>query len=184
MTDTLEPVSADLYRRRVGNGDLRKLSGVDWGRGSLPADSLPEETQNYLNQQYEQTHEKKSPYSIWNAMWLITSIATFYYSDFYPALLYDTRINRFWFNLGAILIGVNITIGAFLILWTSCIKKIPSDEWERQYPAAIPTATASFILGVVCVTIGLWPVWSILTPLILFLIFMGCVVIIAMIPDF
>lgn len=33
MTDNLEPVSADLYRRRVQNGDLRKLSGVDWSRG-------------------------------------------------------------------------------------------------------------------------------------------------------
>ncbi|CAI9733034.1 Hypothetical predicted protein [Octopus vulgaris] len=184
MTDNLEPVSADLYRRRVQNGDLRKLSGVDWSRGSLASQFLPEEAQRQLDKKYKESTEKKSPYSIWNVMWLLTAMATFYYTDFYPALLYDTRINRFWLNLGALLIGVNITIGAFLILWTSCIKKISSDEWERQYPAAIPTATASFILGAVCVTIGLWPVWSILTPLILFFIFMGFVVVVAVIPNF
>ena len=43
--------------------------------------------------------------------------------------------------------AINISIGAFLIIWLSFIKKVKSEDWEKLYPAAIPVATASFILG-------------------------------------
>ena len=57
---------------------------------------------------------------------------------------------RLWFNIGAILILVNIGIAAFLIVYLSWIKKINSDDWEKMYPAAIPIATGAFIMG------GVW----------------------------
>ena len=57
------------------------------------------------------------------------------------------NIFRTWFNLGAILVSINIGIASFLIVWLSFVKKVKSDDWERLYPAAIPVATASFILG-------------------------------------
>lgn len=54
---------------------------------------------------------------------------------------------RLWFNVGAGLIGLTLAIALFLIVWLSLVKKISSDDWEKQHPAAIPVATASFILG-------------------------------------
>ncbi|KAH3802908.1 hypothetical protein DPMN_156605 [Dreissena polymorpha] len=52
-----------------------------------------------------------------------------------------------WFNSGVILIGVNMGIGLFLIVYLSYFKKISSDNWEREYPAAIPVASAAFVVG-------------------------------------
>ncbi|KAL3865145.1 hypothetical protein ACJMK2_006766 [Sinanodonta woodiana] len=139
-------------------------------------------------EKFDKEHRKykktESPYSIQNILWLIASMATFYYSDFYLAVTYDPRVNRLWFNIGMLLVGVNICIAVFLIIWLSYIKKIDSDQWEKRYPAAIPIATASFVLGAFVLTVALWPVWGILTPVILFVLFMGFIVLIAMLPNF
>lgn len=183
--ELLEPVNADLYRRRVQNGELRKLSCAGFPRNSQNEQQLSEDTQKFLNSRYEEEHKPKtSPYTLRNVVWLVAAMAVFYYSDFYPALKYDPRINRTWLNIGLMLIAVNIGIALFLIIWISCVQKINSDEWERRYPAAIPVATGAFIIGAICLTVGLWPVWSILTPLILFVLFMGFVVIVTMLPNF
>ncbi|CAH1784582.1 unnamed protein product [Owenia fusiformis] len=125
-----------------------------------------------------------SAYSISNILWMVLALITFYMTDFYLTVLYDPSIRRTWLNFGVILIGVNLAIGAFLIVWLSWVKKIPSDDWETLYPAAIPIATGSFALGAVSLTIGLWPVWNIFTPVILFVQSMGVVVFIAMLPNF
>ncbi|KAL4231602.1 hypothetical protein ACF0H5_009182 [Mactra antiquata] len=141
-----------------------------------------------LKKKFDKQHSKfykiESAYSIQNICWLITALGIFYYTDFYRAVLYDSRINRLWFNIGALLIGVNISIAVFLILYLTYIKKVNSDDWERQYPALIPIATAAFILGGIFLSVGLWPVWGPFTPIILFVFFMGFVVTVAMLPNF
>ncbi|XP_025095876.1 transmembrane protein 128-like [Pomacea canaliculata] len=133
---------------------------------------------NNDNQQIPKRHV--SAFSVQNVLWLIASIAVFHFTDFYLVLLYDSRIDRMWFNVGAGLITVTLAIAAFLIVWLSMVKKVSSDDWESTYPAAIPIATASFIAGSCCVIKSLWPVWGILTPPILVTLFMGVVVVIAM----
>ena len=48
------------------------------------------------------------------------------------------------------MILVNIGIAFFLIVYLSWIKKMSSDDWEKNYPCAIPVATGAFIMG------GVW----------------------------
>ncbi|XP_070175510.1 cilia- and flagella-associated protein 410-like [Littorina saxatilis] len=43
--------------------------------------------------------------------------------------------------------AVTVAIALFMIFWLSLVKKVKSDDWEKRHPAAIPVATASFILG-------------------------------------
>jgi len=40
-----------------------------------------------------------------------------------------------------------VGIATFLILYLSWVCKVPSEEWEKRYPAAIPVATAAFVIG-------------------------------------
>lgn len=148
------------------------------------SEHIDEKTEREIEKKFGKHRRKESAYSIQNVLWLITSIAVFYYTDFYIACRYDQRVNRVWFNVGAILVLVNLCIGAFLIVYITYIKKVSSDDWETHYPAAIPIATGSFIMGAVCVTVGLWPLWNILTPVILFILFMGMIVTLAMLPNF
>ena len=56
-------------------------------------------------------------------------------------------IFRSWFYIGVALIGITFAIGFFLIVYLSWIKKVSTDDWELQYPAAIPVATGSFAFG-------------------------------------
>ncbi|KAK2166440.1 hypothetical protein LSH36_39g10033 [Paralvinella palmiformis] len=128
--------------------------------------------------------KRESPYSVENILWLISSIAVFYYADFARAMLYDPDVRRSWFYIGLVLMGLTCAIAFFLIVYLSWIKKMSTDDWELQYPAAIPVATASFAFGSFCVTIGLWPVWGVLTIPILFTQFMGFIVVIAAVPPF
>lgn len=148
------------------------------------SENMDAKTRQKFEKKFEKYRSRDYPYSIQNVLWLIGSIALFYYTDFYVAVRYDPRVNRLWFNIGGIMILVNMGIAAFLIVYLSWIKKMSSDDWEKNYPCAIPIATGAFIMGGMCVTVGLWPVWSIFTPFMLFTFFMGFVVTVAMIPNF
>lgn len=129
-------------------------------------------------------HKRESPFTVTNILWLLAAAATIYYLEFVTTALSDPRVYRVWFYTGVVLIGVNLTIALFLIFYLSFIKKVDSDDWDKRYPAAIPVATGSFCLGAFCVTIGLWPVWNILTPVFLFTLFMGFIVMVTMVPSF
>ncbi|KAI0231453.1 hypothetical protein LSAT2_018151 [Lamellibrachia satsuma] len=126
----------------------------------------------------------QSPFTLTNILWLVAAAATLYYLEFVTTAFSDPRVHRVWFNVGVILISINITIALFLIIYLSFIKKVDSEEWETRYPAAIPIATGCFCFGALCVTVGLWPVWNLLTPVFLFILFMGFVVIVTMVPSF
>ncbi|XP_059159329.1 transmembrane protein 128-like [Physella acuta] len=123
---------------------------------------------------------KQSPYCIQNFLWLGLAILVFYFSDFGKVVIYDQRIKGSWFWTGSFFMGLHASIAIFLIFWLSFWKKISSEEWENKYPRAVPIATAAFILGIICLSVSLWPVWGWLTPVILLILFMGGVVIIAM----
>ncbi|XP_045190761.2 transmembrane protein 128-like [Mercenaria mercenaria] len=145
---------------------------------------LDSDTKKKFDAQNSRFRKIESAYSIQNICWLIASLGVFYYTDFYRAILYDQRINRLWFNIGALSVGANVSIAIFLIVYLSFIKKVSSDDWERKYPALIPIATAAFVVGGIFLTVGLWPVWGPFTPIILFVLFMGFVVTVAMLPNF
>ncbi|XP_077992706.1 transmembrane protein 128-like [Glandiceps talaboti] len=136
-------------------------------------------------EKFKKVHESQNS-SQWmsNIFWMIASIAVFYYTDFAIAIRVDPRINRLWFNIGVALVALNIAIGFYFIVICSWIRKIPTDDWEKHAPALIPVATAVFIIGSICLNVGLWPLWKIFTPVILFTLFMGVVVLISIIPNF
>ncbi|XP_019620726.1 PREDICTED: transmembrane protein 128-like [Branchiostoma belcheri] len=147
------------------------------------AESFMQQLQDDSQDRPQQAKEEKlSRINAHTIFWLVASMAMFYYTDIAVALRVDPRINWLWLLPGAVLIGLNVGIGAFLIVWLSWIKGVSTDEWEKRYPSAIPTATASFIIGGLCCMVGLWPVWGFLTPIILFTLFMGVVMVISLFP--
>ncbi|XP_064601964.1 transmembrane protein 128-like [Liolophura sinensis] len=176
----------ELHRRvqhKIAGHYLKAMQPDEAPEDKLKMDS---ETRRRFEDKYGKYKRNltSSPYTIQNVCWLIVSMAVFYYTDFYLVLRYDPKVNRFWLNIGLLLIGVNVSIALFLILWLNYVKKLTTDQWEKRYPAAIPIATACFILGGILLTVGLWPVWRILTPVILAVLFMGFVVTVAMFPNF
>ncbi|KAH9492724.1 hypothetical protein Btru_026166 [Bulinus truncatus] len=124
---------------------------------------------------------KQSPYCFQNFLCLGVAIAVFYFTDFLNILLYDVNIKSNWFWSGVVFLSVHVGIAVYIIFYQSFWKKLHADDWEKKFPKIFPIATASFIIGIICLTVSLWPVWGFLTPFILIALFLGGVVIIAMI---
>jgi hypothetical protein len=70
------------------------------------------------------------------------------------------------------MIGVTCLF-VYLALYLGYVKKIGQEQWETYCPWAIPTMTVTGLLTGLFFMIGMWPVWGVITPVILFVLFMG-----------
>lgn len=74
------------------------------------------------------------------------------------------------------------------LLWVRtdwlCLFQEIRNVWKHRVDVHLLENTSTCFVFHFSLTIGLWPVWGMLTPLILFTLFMGFVVTIAMLPNF
>lgn len=136
-----------------------------------------EEGEKILRENDPGSKSRINPHSVF---WMVAAMAVFYYTDFYVAVRFDPRIHRLWLYIGGALIGFNLCVGCYCVLWLSYYKKIT--DWEKHSPYIIPIATASFIVGMICSIYALWPVWRVLTPFITFTLFMGVIFLATLLP--
>lgn len=80
---------------------LETDSHVESSEKSKLSEHIDEKTEREIEKTFGKHRRKESAYSIQNVLWLITSIAVFYYTDFYIACRYDQRVNR-WVNLSVL----------------------------------------------------------------------------------
>ncbi|XP_034095365.1 transmembrane protein 128 [Gymnodraco acuticeps] len=113
-----------------------------------------------------------------SVFWIVASVAVTYYVDFFNNIIENDDIKSWWFNAGLGLLGTCLSLAMFCIMYLECYKGI--NHYEQVYPAIPPVTTAAFIAASCSLNIALWPVWSFLTPLILFTQFMGVVMFISM----
>ncbi|KAK1901671.1 Transmembrane protein 128 [Dissostichus eleginoides] len=113
-----------------------------------------------------------------SVFWIVASVAVTYYVDFLNTIIENDDIKSWWFNAGLVLLGTCLSLAMFCIVYLEWYKGI--NHYEQVYPAIPPVTTAAFIAASCSLNIALWPVWSFLTPLILFTQFMGVVMFISM----
>uniref|UniRef100_A0AAQ4QRX0 Transmembrane protein 128 n=1 Tax=Gasterosteus aculeatus aculeatus TaxID=481459 RepID=A0AAQ4QRX0_GASAC len=117
--------------------------------------------------------------------WIVASVGVTYYVDFFHNIIENEDIKSWWFNVGLALLGICLSLAMFCIVYLEWFKGIR--HYDQEYPAIPPITTAAFIaascsiLYFLCsLNMALWPVWSFLTPLILFTQFMGVVMFISL----
>ena len=59
------------------------------------SENLDEATRKKFEKKFGNYRSRDYPYSIQNVLWMMGSIALFYYTDFYIAVRYDPRVNRY-----------------------------------------------------------------------------------------
>ena len=73
-----------------------------------------------MKKKFDKQHRKyqkiESAYSIQNILWLIASIGVFYYTDFYLAVRYDPRVNRYG-RLMALCLNTDRFVGSAVAQW-------------------------------------------------------------------
>ncbi|CAK8682804.1 unnamed protein product [Clavelina lepadiformis] len=116
-------------------------------------------------------------------LWLAISICTFYYSDILNVILHEPGLNGFTYNAAILLSGFAIAIALYYIMWLNLIKGIDADDWEAHNSYGIPIATGSFVLSAICWIVAMWPVYGVKTPAIVFILFMGFIMLVSIIPS-
>ncbi|XP_070613435.1 transmembrane protein 128 isoform X2 [Erythrolamprus reginae] len=116
--------------------------------------------------------------NIHSAFWILSSIAITYYVDFFKTVKEIIQKESGWFLLGSCLLAVSLSVAFYCIIYLEWYHGIA--DYETSYPTLVPITTANFIAAVVCFNISLWPVWSFLTPLVLFIQFMGIVMLVSL----
>uniref|UniRef100_A0AAQ4RNQ3 Transmembrane protein 128 n=1 Tax=Gasterosteus aculeatus aculeatus TaxID=481459 RepID=A0AAQ4RNQ3_GASAC len=110
--------------------------------------------------------------------WIVASVGVTYYVDFFHNIIENEDIKSWWFNVGLALLGICLSLAMFCIVYLEWFKGIR--HYDQEYPAIPPITTAAFIAASCSLNMALWPVWSFLTPLILFTQFMGVVMFISL----
>lgn len=105
------------------------------------------EEEKKLSDKQQQTVNTSSSLSVENICWLIASIICAYYSDIINVILHDHRIYRSLMVTSFCLIGINVAIASYMIIWLTHVKKVSANQWNESNPVLIPIATACFISG-------------------------------------
>mmetsp|Transcript_19862 Transcript_19862/g.79178 ORF Transcript_19862/g.79178 Transcript_19862/m.79178 type:complete len:161 (-) Transcript_19862:135-617(-) len=113
--------------------------------------------------------------------WVALGALVAYQTDMRDVVLHDARVNRPWFHVAVAAFAVNCVLCAYLTLWLPYVARVDV-EWTVYCPRVIPTMTAVAVVCGVALIRGLWPVWGLLTPLILAVTFMACVMALHFVP--
>ncbi|XP_033633068.1 transmembrane protein 128-like [Asterias rubens] len=188
QTDSQEETSSRIPEREEDEFQLRRRRIADvfmaaYGRDlkNIDPKRLVDLQKLRDGEELETNTKPSSPYNLQTLLWILATAAILYYTDLIPAIKEDHRIYRSWLYLGLVLLAIPVCIGGYLIVFLSWIKK--NSDWENAVPMAIPLATGTFIAGSICLNIAIWPVYSILTPVMLFTLFMGFIVVVSLLPN-
>nr|XP_056713843.1 transmembrane protein 128 [Euleptes europaea] len=166
--DLLEPLLR--LRRQFGH----KAHGMQ-----EPSPALGEGTATTVEAASAEKKEKPPPrLNIHSAFWIVASIAVTYYIEFFKAVKEMIQTESWWFILGSWLLLGSLSVAFYCIIYLEWYRGI--EDYDTAYPALIPITTAMFIVAAICFNVALWPVWSFLTPVVLFTQFMGVVMLISL----
>ncbi|KAK5583241.1 hypothetical protein RB653_004832 [Dictyostelium firmibasis] len=143
---------------------------------------------NIFNEFNRQEKEKNDivriPHKIWDnywvkkiirvieiIFWISLGLGTAYYTDLVNVVLYSEIIKRLYFNIGIVGLVGFISIYIYCGYFSKIDVKKNDDDWEKIHPKLIPIATICLVIFSFGIMIGCWPVWGILTPLLLFIYF-------------
>lgn len=110
-------------------------------------------------------------------LWFGAAFIVSTYFNFLYHVLHDERKYMSWLLVGlalsVVILGQFVYLVFYLPYWLG-LRKVK--DWDRYCPRVIPIMTALAVAATVCFNVALWPVWGILTPVILFVVFMGYVI--------
>lgn len=118
-----------------------------------------------------------------NVLWLTAAGFLSYYLDVFGTAFSDDRVNIFWFYCGLAFLTAGWLLVGFITLFVYKVRNIPPNDWRKKYPSVFPAITTAFVTGFACLTMALWPIWSLLTIPILFTLFMAIIILISWLPN-
>ena len=120
--------------------------------------------------------------SVWESLgYIALALLVAYLSDSYSAFTRPGQRHEVSFYLGVVACFLFISIFVYLNLYFTHVRKIKFeyDQWKIYAPYAIPIATVCMLLSGLFFTLAFWPLWTYLTPFILFAEFLGVIAVLS-----
>jgi len=118
--------------------------------------------------------EKAEEYSVklHAAIWVVGALFAGYFTDIMRVCWESQEVHRFWFNAGVFCLTVSISLVMYMAVYVPRVLKCDLEP-SAYSPKLLPlTAVFSLAAGLFLI-IGLWPVFGLLTPGLLFLLWLG-----------
>ncbi len=106
------------------------------------------------------------------ALWVSGAGAAAYWSDLWNVVRSDVNVSRGWLNAGLTLFVVSAALVLYMALWVPRVLKVDLDPAVYS-PWMLPATAAISCLCGLCLVVGLWPVYGLLTPALLGLLWVG-----------
>ncbi|KAL0053788.1 hypothetical protein WJX82_010785 [Trebouxia sp. C0006] len=122
-------------------------------------------------------------------IWVLLASAVLVYGngrhDLITVVLHHPSVWRKGYYLGIAGLCVNMLVFLHLAIWGPLLSspKEPVSNITHKSPIAIHIGTAAGLSASIGFLTALWPVWSWLTPLILFVLFMGFIMGVQLLPS-
>ncbi|TNV75939.1 hypothetical protein FGO68_gene13910 [Halteria grandinella] len=107
--------------------------------------------------------------------WLLFAAFIVYKTNFFRELWENPHRVMFFFDLSLIGFGINISVMLYMTVYLPLVRGVPGEslDLEKECPQLIPVITICGIVSFFCMIFALWPIWGFLTPIIMFILFMG-----------
>lgn len=113
--------------------------------------------------------------------WVTVGGLVVYQTELPWKLVYEPKVHRAWITFAAACFGLNCVLCFYLTVWLPYVRRV-FIEWSVYCPRVIPAMT---VTGIACgfgLIRGLWPLWGLLTPVILAVTFMATLMSLHFIP--
>ena len=106
------------------------------------------------------------------AFWVGISGLILYYTDLINKALYGDKLDRFSLNLGCICLVTNVCLMIYASVYLPYVQTTPIPI-NLYSPRLVPIATALGVLCIVCFMCALWPLYGLLSPLLILIFTFG-----------
>ncbi|XP_069488063.1 transmembrane protein 128 [Ambystoma mexicanum] len=113
-----------------------------------------------------------------SVFWILASVAATYYVEFFKVVKEHLQEGSLSLLCGGIFLIVSLSVAFYCIIYLEWFCGIA--DYDSEYRALVPITISTFIVASICYNIAFWPVWSFLTPLLLFTQFMGVVMLVSL----
>ena len=106
------------------------------------------------------------------AFWVGTSIFILYHTDMIGEAVSSQVLNRTSLNLAALCFSFNMCLVFYMVVWLPLVQKV-TISIEIYSPSVVPCSAFLSVACIVCLIVAYWPIYGLLTPLIVLFLVLG-----------
>ncbi|KAJ1214109.1 hypothetical protein NDU88_001736 [Pleurodeles waltl] len=162
---------------RVEDEDLQRVRRRFHQQAALLLQRNPEAESE--SDEKEKTKQKPlRRVNVHSVFWILASVAATYYVEFFNVFKEHLHEGSVSLIIGSLFLVASLAVALYCIIYLEWRCGIA--DYDAKYPALVPIAITTFLVASICYNVAFWPVWSYLTPLLLFTQFMGLVMLVAL----